>query len=403
VTLQWTAPSGGDAATSYVVEAGSSSGLSDIASLNTGSTSTTLVVIGVPTGTYFVRVRAVNSSGTSAPSNEVVVVVGPVTPCSPVLPPTGLAANVNGSSVAFTWSAPAGCVPTSYVIQIGTSSGASNLANFSTGSTATTFTANAVAPGTYFARVLTAVGSTLSAPSVEIPFTVGACGTVPNAPANLKSTVTGSTVVLTWDPPSGGCAPTSYFVQAGSTAGASNIANVPITVNTLTATNVANGTYFVRVRAANAVGTGAASNEATVIVGPVPPATLFAGFQLIDSATQPGPTTECRIRSFQTMPAQNTTCTLRSTSFTAGSNTIVQYDWTVQYTYDETKTITQSGTGQSVSFTDLCGKTTSTDDGVAQPLSVTLTITDNLGATATATAGVGSQPALFVRLFTCGM
>jgi hypothetical protein len=72
----------------------------------------------------------------------------------------------------------------------------------------------------------------------------------------------------------------------------------------------------------------------------------------------------------------------------------------VQYTYGAVQDI--SGTGSSLSFTDFCGKTGSTDDGVAQPLSVTLTVTDSAGATATATASVGSQPALFVRLFSCG-
>jgi hypothetical protein len=72
----------------------------------------------------------------------------------------------------------------------------------------------------------------------------------------------------------------------------------------------------------------------------------------------------------------------------------------VEYTYDATKTFT--GTDPTLSFTDTCGKATATDDGVSQPLKVTLTVTDSAGNTATATAGAGSQPALFVRLFNCG-
>jgi hypothetical protein len=78
----------------------------------------------------------------------------------------------------------------------------------------------------------------------------------------------------------------------------------------------------------------------------------------------------------------------------------VSQSWTVDYTYNTPINVT--GTGSSISFTDACGKANSTDDGVAQPLTVTLTVTDSNGVTATATSGVGTQPALSVRLFTCG-
>jgi len=95
-----------------------------------------------------------------------------------------------------------------------------------------------------------------------------------------------------------------------------------------------------------------------------------------------------------------TTCTLRSTSIALGTNTIVSQSWTVSYTYDGPKP--SGGTAPTLSFTDTCGLLGSTDDGIAQPLSVTLTVTDPNGQTATATAGSGSQPPLFVRLYTCG-
>jgi len=129
------------------------------------------------------------------------------------------------------------------------------------------------------------------------------------------------------------------------------------------------------------------------------PAGLSVSFQLFDPAAQGGPTTECRFRDQSgTNP---TTCTLQSTSFATGTNTIVSQTWNVQYTYVTVKTFL--GTNPTLSFTDTCGQMTSTDDGVAQPLTVTLTVVDSNGVTATATSGVGAQPALFVRLFTCGM
>src|SRR6266851_8385751 len=52
VTLNWSAPVGGDAPSSYLVQAGSSAGLTDITSFDTGSTATSLAVFNVPAGTY---------------------------------------------------------------------------------------------------------------------------------------------------------------------------------------------------------------------------------------------------------------------------------------------------------------------------------------------------------------
>src|SRR5262249_49409353 len=76
VVLTWNAPAGGDPPTGYIIEAGSSSGQADLANIATGNTATTLSAPGVPAGTYFVRVRATNASGNSAPSNEVTITVG---------------------------------------------------------------------------------------------------------------------------------------------------------------------------------------------------------------------------------------------------------------------------------------------------------------------------------------
>jgi hypothetical protein len=314
VTLNWSAPIGGDAPTSYLVQAGSSAGLTDIASFDTGGVATSLTVLSVPSGTYFVRLGAVNSAGISGPSNEVQAIVAGSVLCVTLSAPIGVTASVTGDTVFLTWSPPSGCAPSSYVIQVGSSPGLSNLASFSTGSTATTFTATGVAIGTYYLRILSAGNGILSTPSNEVTFAVGAAPPPPPPP---------------------------------------------------------------------------------------PPATVVASFQLFDPGTQGAPTTECRIRSMST-PPQESTCTLNSTSFTLGSNAIVSYAWTVEYQYDSLRTIQKTGSLPTLSFTDICGLPTSTDSGNGQSLSVTLTVTDNLGATATATAGAGSQPALQIRLFTCG-
>ena len=73
VSLSWTPPAG--AITGYVLEAGSAPGLANlVAGLTLGSTPS-FTRANVPSGTYFVRVRAANGALASAPSNEVVVTV----------------------------------------------------------------------------------------------------------------------------------------------------------------------------------------------------------------------------------------------------------------------------------------------------------------------------------------
>jgi fibronectin type III domain protein len=140
LTLAWTASSG---ATSYLVEAGTGAGLTNITSFNTGSAGTTITVPGVPAGTFYVRVRARNADGTSGPSNEVSFTVGGGTCTAVPNAPTNLTSSLNGDVLTLTWNAPVGgCPVESYIIVAGTTDGGSNLADFDTGSTNTTFFAN---------------------------------------------------------------------------------------------------------------------------------------------------------------------------------------------------------------------------------------------------------------------
>jgi len=154
VVLQWTAPTAYPTA-SYVLEAGSASGLADQASLDTGSRLTTYTASPVPPGRYFIRLRAHGIDGaTSAASNEVIANVGGGPPaCAAVtLPPPTLWFEVHGSTVILNWRIPGGDV-TSYAIEAGSFPGAANLVNFDTQSSATSYTADGVASGTYFVRL----------------------------------------------------------------------------------------------------------------------------------------------------------------------------------------------------------------------------------------------------------
>jgi hypothetical protein len=262
VTLSWLGPSTGDLPTSYIIEAGSAPGRVDLANFDIGSNAPTFVTDGVPPGTYFVRVRARNNAGVSAPSNDVAVIVTGSGGCTPAAP-TSLVATATGSTVTLQWTAPGGsCGATAYIVEAGSAPGLSNLANFNTGSTATTFVAMGVGAGTFYIRVRAANGANASAPSGEATLVVGGCS-MPGAPAGLTGSVNGTTVSLSWGSVAGA---TSYVLEAGTAPGQSNLAVLDLgSATTLTATAGA-GTYYVRVKAKNACGTSVASNEFTLTV-----------------------------------------------------------------------------------------------------------------------------------------
>ncbi len=268
VVLSWTPSAAGGTATSYVIQAGSASGLANLANSGTGSSSPTLTATGVPPGVYYVRVLAQNSSGASAASNEIVVTVAGGCGLVPAVP-TGLATAASGSTVTITWQTPAvGCAPTSYIIQAGSAPELSNLANFSTGNTATSFSASGVGAGSYYIRVLGVNAAGAGGPSPDVLLVVGGggCSAAPGASPGLSVSVSTSTVTFAWLAASG--SPGSYILQAGSSSGSSNL-GVINTGNALsyTATGVPNGTYYARVVATNACGNSPASNEVTATVG----------------------------------------------------------------------------------------------------------------------------------------
>jgi hypothetical protein len=162
VTLTWTLTPN---ATSYIVEAGSRTGASD---LGTVSTTPASLSAAVGIGVYYVRVRSTNGVAVSEPSNEITVVVGPT--CPIIAPPSGLTASVSGTTVTVRWNGVAGAA--SYVLEAGSSPALSNLAAFDTGTTATSFEATAVAPGTYYVRARSRTACAASTASNEIVIVV---------------------------------------------------------------------------------------------------------------------------------------------------------------------------------------------------------------------------------------
>lgn len=255
VSLSWTAPPG--PVSGYLVEAGSAPGLSDIGTIPI--TSTSLVVPGVPPGTYYLRVRAQNAGSTSLPSNEqrLDVTSAPVSP--PVLDPPVVAAD---ATVTLSWTRPPGA--TAFVLEAGTAPGLSDIASLDVGGV-DRLTLPGVPEGRYFVRVRAAGAAGAGPPSNEVQVLVMAPAP-PGAPTfDVPIVGTGGTVTLSWQPPSGSV--TGFVVEVGSAPGLVDLATLQVPrVFTLTVPGVPGGSYFVRVRALNGQVAGLPSAERRIDV-----------------------------------------------------------------------------------------------------------------------------------------
>jgi hypothetical protein len=258
VQLSWTAAEPGVA--SHVVEVGSAPGASDILVQDTGSTVPTLEAF-APAGTYFVRVRAagaVPGTAAAAPTNEIALRVGCTAAPSP---PTRLAASLSGLAVTLTWQASPFASVTRYVIEAGSAAGLANLARLAVSGLETTFTTDAP-PGTYFVRVRAGNACGLSPSTTDVSLTVGG-ESLPAVPASVTVSGSGNTYTVHWSSVAGA---TSYVLEAGSSPGLTDVAQVGVAGTSLGPATVQFGrAYYLRVRALSAAGVGPPSAEYVLI------------------------------------------------------------------------------------------------------------------------------------------
>lgn len=209
--------------------------------------------VNLPARSY-IRARGYYGSGFQSGSASIVESI--LQPSGTLGPPVNFTASAAGSAVTLSWGAPSTGTPTAYIIEAGTGPGAANLANFSTGSATTTYSASGIASGVYYVRVRATDSVVTSAPSNEAILTVGG-SCAPSAPAGLTASVNGSFVAVQWSGSSGSL---SYLLEVGSAPGLSNVFLLEVGTTSVSG-NVAATTYYVRVRARNACGTSGPSNE----------------------------------------------------------------------------------------------------------------------------------------------
>ena len=209
-------------------------------------------------GAYLANGSAVAPPPTPPPASDNCV------PAAMPDPPSNLTlVKQGGGTISLAWTKPGGCgVPTSYVVEAGTAPGLADAATTTTPDNSVKYQSSNLPAGTFYVRVRGKNVGGIGAPSNEV-----VVGGAPGPPQNLRATVAGSMVTITWDPPTTGGTANGYIVEAGSGPGKLDIAAAIVTAPATSKTGPAPmNTYYVRVRAASVVGVSDPSNEVVVVV-----------------------------------------------------------------------------------------------------------------------------------------
>jgi titin len=222
--------------------------------------------------TYYFTVRALNAVGTSSASN-----VASVIPASAPGAPNHVTAYRGKASVGLRWIAPdntGGSAITGFNVYKGTTSGGESTTPVNASplpATAVSYTATGLTNGTtYFFKVkaVNAVG----AGSYSGQASAAAAATAPPPwPASLTAKAGVASAALTWTAPAstGGSAITGYNVYKATSPGGEpntpvNSSPLAATARTFTVTGLSNAVqYYFTVKAVNAIGVGAPSDEAS--------------------------------------------------------------------------------------------------------------------------------------------
>ena len=273
VQLSWTASSDDVAVVGYQVHRSATAGFTPSqATLVTTSTQATYTDAEVEPGTWHYRVVAVDAAGNaSAASNEATVEVSDIDTDAPSTP-SDLAAVVDGSDVALTWSAATDDVGvTGYQVHRGATAdfeptAASLLATV----TETAYTDSGRSAGTWYYRVVaTDAAGNLSTPTDAVQATI-ADASGPTSPSEVTAQLNGTTATVTWTASTDDVGVTGYRVFRGSTADFEVSAELMVAeVTGLSATeeSLPAGRWYYKVVAVDGAGNASApSSSASVTV-----------------------------------------------------------------------------------------------------------------------------------------
>lgn len=184
-------------------------------------------------------------------------------------PPWDLASTITATGIVISWSAPtSGGAATGYLLEGGLSPG-------TTAATLPTSTTSLTLPllpaGTYYLRIRATNAFGVGPPSIELTLVVGNGGVVtPQPPTRPFAWTAGGRLTFTWSAPTTGPAPDGYLLEAGTVAGLSNVAVIPVSGRAFSFEGVPPGFYLLRVRSRVGGAVSTPTADVMINVGDVP-------------------------------------------------------------------------------------------------------------------------------------
>jgi hypothetical protein len=253
----WNASSG---ATGYRLDVSTTSSFSNPSTIDVGNNLSRAMTGLSPSTTYYYRVRAYNTAGTSGNSNPVSVTTLAAIPAPPI---ANAATNVTSNSFTANWNSSTGA--TGYRLDVSTSSSFSNFSTIDAGNNLSHVVTGLSSNTTYYYRVraYNAAGSSGNSTPISVTTAVG----IPSAPiAGPASNVTSSSFTANWNNVSGA---TGYRMDVSTSTSFSSYAVQNFDAGNRVSVNVtgtrSKTTYYYRVRAYNAAGNSGNSNSVAVI------------------------------------------------------------------------------------------------------------------------------------------
>ena len=242
-------------------------GFAAVPSSSTATSRTFMVTLTPATGasgTGGVVLSAGDGAATATRTANLSVTMTPAAPDAPV----ALTATATGSALQLSWTAATTGTPaTSYVVSVGTAPGGTTLPEQTT--SGTTIAVPVGGGATYYARVRAVNGYGTSAASPEAVVTVTTVEPTPGRAAQFGAFFTGRTVTVSWAAPTTGDPVTNYVLEGGSAPGLADYGRLDLgTALSFTLGGVPDGTFWIRLRAANSAGTGPATAELALVMRP---------------------------------------------------------------------------------------------------------------------------------------
>jgi fibronectin type 3 domain-containing protein len=337
---------------------------------------------------------------------------------APGVPGMPSGTGISSSQINFTWgasSAGSSCT-VSYNVFCSTTSGftPSSSNEVASGLTSPSFSDTGLATATtYYCKIIAADGDGTSAASAQgsgMTTGTGTCSAVPSAPVGLTATAeTTSSIGLTWTavtPPTN-CTISSYTVYGGTTTNPTTVIASGVTGTSYTNTGLAaSTTYYYLVKAVDADGTSAASNQAQASTGtgsctavPSAPtgltATASSSSAIGLSWTAVTPPTNCSISSYSVYGST-------TSGFTPGSGNLLSNSVTGT-TYSNSGLSASTTYYYVVEAADTEGNSAASNQASASTLPIPLPgISINAGGPAVSNAGGGDNSFVADEDFTGG-